>query len=206
MEKRYLVIILLAFLLPLCSFDNKGGRTGPVLPNKTLDGKTIDDAYYKGHVTIVSFMFIGCLPCMNEIGVLNRIKREYAANDQLQILCIARQMREQMIQFNDDSKTSPFSMLRKAMKVDPITYTILPGCDEAPSKMKDTQTDSVREVYLKSECNTIEEKCGIAAFPTIFFVDKKGMVRKVKDGGPGKPNDEAFYNEVKQEIDALLSE
>ena len=211
MKKTIIILLLLSCFLSFSSFQNEGvlNHPMPLLPNKTLDGQTIDADYYKGHVTIVSFMFIGCIPCMNEISVLDEIQDEYAANLHLQILCVARQMREQMIQFNDTGNSSCFSMVRRAMKVNPISYTIQPGCATEPSKMvvKDmTEDGNSKDVSLKSECNTIEETFGISAFPCIFFVDKKGIVRKIKEGGPAIQNDAAFHDQIKKEIDALLAE
>jgi len=198
---------LLALFFLFSSFDENSllNHPMPLLPNKTLDGRTIDENYYKGHITIVSCMFIGCYPCMMEIGILNKIKAEYANNEQLQILCVARQMSKQMQQFNADD-TTLFSRIRKALKVDPITYTIQPACDDAESKMVKSGADSSQHIEIKSECNTITEKYGFTAFPTIFYVDKKGIVRKIETGGPGIPNDANFHDKVKAEIDQLLEE
>ena len=173
----------------------------PLLPNKTLDGKTIDENYYKGHITLVSFMFIGCVPCMNEIGVLNKIKKEYTANKQFQMLCVARQMKQQMVQFNA-TDSSIFSRIRRAMNVDSIQYSIQPACNDEASKI----LTEGNHITVKSECTTLEEKYGITSFPTIFYVDKKGIVRKIKQGGPPAQNDTFFYKEVKRDIDSLLSE
>jgi thiol-disulfide isomerase/thioredoxin len=66
-----------------------------LLKTATVAGKAVDEAYYKGHVTVVSFMYIGCLPCMNEIALLNKLKKEYAEMG-VQVLCVAAQMKQQM--------------------------------------------------------------------------------------------------------------
>jgi cytochrome oxidase Cu insertion factor (SCO1/SenC/PrrC family) len=78
-------LLLPIFILLFLSFDNESMLNHPIplLPNKTLDGKIIDENYYKGHVSIVSFMYIGCFPCMNEISTLNKIKEDYGSNEQL---------------------------------------------------------------------------------------------------------------------------
>jgi len=194
-------VTLILLLLPFLSFNSDSllNRPMPLLANKTLDGKTIDNNYFKGHITIVSFMFIGCMPCMNEIGLLNKLNREYHTNSGLQILCIARQMKEQMLQFNSDSKTM-FSQLRKALNVDTITYSIQPACSNEKSNM-----DSMgNNVSLKSECNTISDIYGVYRYPTIFFVDREGIIRKIYIGGPPAKNDTAYYNKLKIEIDSLL--
>jgi thiol-disulfide isomerase/thioredoxin len=206
MKNISLAMLLLLLLLPLFSFDSDSlvGHPMPLLPGKTLDGKIIDAGYYKNHVTVVSFMAIGCMPCMNEISTLNKIQDEYAARG-VQVLCIARQMGDQMIKFNSDDKKSYFYLVRNALKAEPIKYTILPACANGKSKMLET-TDSAGDVIsvnLKVECNTLEEKYGVTAIPATFFVDKKGIIRKTEVGGPGEPNDTAFYERMKKEIDYL---
>ena len=208
MKKTALILPLAMSLLPLLSFDNSSleGHAMPLLPAKTLDGRTIDENYYKGHVTIVSFMFIGCLPCMNEISTLNKIKEAYAASEKLQILCVARQMREQMAQFNSTDNTTYPGMIRKALNADPIQYSIQPACDDAASKMVINGDAENKHVDVKSECSTIEEKYGVNSFPTLFYVDKNGIIRKIEAGGPPTKNDPDFYNRVKKEIDLLLAE
>lgn len=197
MKKAALIILL----LPILSFNSDSliNRPMPLLANSTLDGKIIDKNYFKGHVTIVSFMFIGCMPCMNEISLLNKLNKEYSTDSRLQILCIARQMKEQMRQFNSDSKTM-FSQLRKALNVDTITYSILPACNNETSNM-DSAGNNVR---LKSECNTISDIYGVDRYPTIFFVDEESIIRKIYTGGPPTQNDTAYYNKLKTEVDSLL--
>ena len=175
----------------------------PLLSNKTLDEKIIDENYYKGHVTVVSFMFIGCFPCMNEITILNKLHDEYLQNDKVQILCVARQMKEQMIEFNSNKKNY-FNSLRMALVADSIKYSIQPACDDGKSKM--VIDEKINTFSLKEECNTIEDRFGVNTFPTMFYIDKKGLVRKIDIGGPSSKNDSTFYNKVKNEIDILLAE
>lgn len=91
-------------------------------------------------------------------------------------------------------------MLRKRLKVAPISYTIQPACDDGKSKMQ-VQGDNVT---FNQECNTIEKVFGVTAFPTIFFVDGRGIIRKVQSGGPAEKNDTVFYGELKSAIDGLL--
>ncbi len=174
-----------------------------MLLNKTLEGKVIDADYYKGHVTIVSFMYIGCFPCMNEISILNKIKEDYSSNRQLQVLCVARQMRQQMVEFNSNNKTL-FSRMRIALGADSIKYEIQPACNDGQSTMEKDSTANY--ISIKSECSTIEDNYYFTAYPTVFYVDKKGIVRSIHTGGPGSKNDPIFYDEVKKEIDLLLAE
>src|SRR5687767_220505 len=60
----------------------------PEFTGQTLAGKKIDKAYYKGKVTLVNFMFIGCMPCMKEISALNQLHLNNIANSKFQVLGI----------------------------------------------------------------------------------------------------------------------
>lgn len=202
---KYTSLFLLALLLlPLLSFDSKSlvGKPVPLLPNnQTTDGKTIDASYFKGHVTVVNFMFIGCMPCMNEIGMFNQLKKEYSADPRVQVLCIARQMKDQMRQFNSE-EVSIFSQVRKAFHAPVMEYAILPACPDGESKM----VKNGDEISIKSECDAIAATYGVESYPTLFFVDADGIIRKVTHGGPPTRNDTAFYNNLKKEVDMLLVE
>ena len=204
MKNLFALAILAVLIFPSLSFDKKGtmeNQPMPALASKSLDGKTIDQNYFRGHVTLVNFMFIGCMGCMNEISALNRLHDEYAGKPEMQVLCVARQMRGQMEEFNGEN-SSVFCKVRKALHVDPMPYTILPGCPDAASKMETVDSN----VTLKRECNTLDEVYGLNTYPTTFFVDKKGIIRRISTGGPIRQNDSTFYNELKRQADLLLAE
>ncbi len=167
-----------------------------------MDGQSIDEAYFKGHLTVVSFMYVGCPPCMNEISLLNKLSDDYAAKG-VQVLCVAMQTRQQMDEFNNTGKGT-YGLIRKALKIDSIRYTIQPACSDAPDNITKSGSDSDQHISIGRQCSTIKEVYGITSYPTIFFVDKDGIIRKTKKGGPGKMNDMAFYAELKKEVDAQL--
>lgn len=177
----------------------------PLLPNKTLDGKTIDEHYYKAHVTVVSFMYAGCVPCMNEISVLNQLYDEYKNNDKVQLLCVARQFRQQMVEFQEGGYPI-MGKIRRGMHVDSMKYAIQPACLDAPSKMELVESDTGKHYTINSECDVIKDVYGVTSFPTTFFVDRKGVIREIHSGGPGKQNDLDFHDKVKAEIEKLLAE
>jgi len=201
--KRIQILVLLIPIVLCLSFASGSllNKPVPLLPYKTLEGKSIDKNFYTGHVSLMSFMFIGCMPCMNEISTLNKLQAEYKSNPNFQIVCVARQMRGQMMDFNSNNN-SILSKVRKAFHADSIEYSIQPSCPDASSKA----TGYNGNIELKSECNSIEDTYGIISFPTMLYIDKKGIVRKLEQGGPGKPNDPEFYSRVKANIDSLLQE
>src|SRR5215217_6477665 len=127
------IAALCGFLL---SFDRAGlvGQPMPIIPGQTLEGQNVDADYFRGHITLVTFMYIGCPPCMNEIAALNRIQRDFAADSIVRVLCIARQTAQQMQQFNAEDG-SVFSQIRKAFRSESIQYAVLPACAESDSKI-----------------------------------------------------------------------
>lgn len=209
MKTLYVLLLLFIAPMPPAAWGQEGmvGRPMPMLPNKTLDGMVINEHYYKGHVTIVSFMYIGCAPCMKEISTLNKIKAGYRGLEQLQVLCVARQTATQMEDFNSRSKTL-FGAIRAAMGADSIQYAMQPACSDTESKaaMRNKVVAPQGVINLGNECNTIEEHYGVSAYPTIFYVDKKGIIRKIARGGPATKNDTAFYERIRQQADLLLAE
>jgi len=206
MKKILLYLLLPALGMLSVSFtpDSLLNKPMPVLPQKTMDGATIDEQYFKGHVTLVTFMYIGCPPCMNEISLLNKIADEYAGKG-VQVLCVARQNRRQMAEFNK-TDTGTYGSIRKSIGAEHIRYPIQPACPEGPSniKMRINGDDTISEIH--SQCDAIENLYGITSFPTLFFVDKKGIIRKIEKGGPGEKNDMWFYDMWKKEAELLLAE
>jgi thiol-disulfide isomerase/thioredoxin len=209
MKMKNAVLTVVLTLVGLSCFatdkDSLVGHSMPLLEAKTLDGKTVDAAFYAGHVTLVSFMYIGCQPCMNEISVLNKIRDEYAANSQVQVLCVANHMKDQMQDFNARD-TTMMSEVRSAMKLDSMRYMIQPACPDGVKKSTRTVINGETNISLKCECNTILEAFHFTAYPTTFFVDKTGMIRRIDKGGPGQKNDLHFYNGLREELEKLLAE
>ncbi len=177
----------------------------PLLPQHTLDGKVVDANYFKGHVTLVNFMYIGCPPCMNELNILNRLNKEYGGKGNFQMLCIARQMKSQMVDFN--SEDGPlFSQVRKFFGAEPIAYDILPACDEGASKMISRNANGDTSLRLESECDVVEKIYRVDSYPTTFLVDRNGIIRKINHGGPATKSDEKFYMNLRVDIDSMLSQ
>lgn len=204
--RQYQLKILLAILLfmPVIAKANDSllHKQAPTWQGNTTSGKQIDASYYKGRVTLVTFMYIGCPPCMNEINMLNRLQQEYKTDTRVQILAVARQTTQQMADFNATNNTI-LSKIRQALGVEPIAYEILPVCGDNGTAL---DTNSA-VITISSECDILERTLGIQMYPTTIFIDKAGIVRTVQTGGPMSKTDDSFYNEkLKKQIDQLLSE
>jgi peroxiredoxin len=224
MIKRFLifVVVLVSFasvcnaqLIAQLPENRLLNKPMPEVTGSTLTGKKIDKAYFKGKVTFVNFMFIGCFACMKEINALNQLHDSNKGNTTFQILGISANTAEQLLHFNSVD-TSTYSRIRMALKTEPIAYDLMAEC--AIQSIKQANT-------LGRECTTISERFLFNAHPTSFLIDKKGTIRKVITGftlskddgfvfdesgklvtmGTGKGNKE-FLKELQTEIDRLMAE
>lgn len=53
------------------------GATLPDFGGTTVDGKIIDENYFKGKVTVLNFWFVGCQGCEKEMPGLNQVAEKY---------------------------------------------------------------------------------------------------------------------------------
>lgn len=190
------------------------GRPMPEITGQTLSGKPINQAYFTGKVTLVNFMFVGCMPCMKEISVLNKLHFNNKATPAFQVLGVSANTAEQLNRFNAENDTTIYSRIRKIFKAAPIAYDLMPECE----KRKPFPENS-----LGAECQVISRKFKTNGYPVSFLIDKKGTIRKVFPGFPmpkdaltfnekgemisvAEVNSEPFIKELQAEIDKLLSE
>lgn len=147
-------------------------RKVPTIKAVASNGQVIDTDYFKGKVTLISFMFIGCVPCMKEAPALNQLYKEVSP-DSLQMLCIAPHTAAQMSDYNSDTNNR-LSLLRKANGVDPIPYPVVAECTT-------TKVGRAPNV-LGPECNTLSSQFFVSGYPATVLVDRNGIVRKVYEG------------------------
>ena len=170
----------------------------PQFSGISLSGKTWNTDSLKGKVTLFSFWFIGCMPCMNEINTLNQLNREYKNDKNFIFLSVAPQVREDLKLFNDTSKNN-FSDLRKVFHADPIEYEIIPTCI-ARKERKDPTKFS-----LMVECANIVENFNVWGYPQIYISDKKGIIRFIHKGFVQDTSKSSqVFKMYKSEIDSLL--
>lgn len=65
------------------------GTQLPAFEAKTVDGKAINEQYFKGKLSIINFWFIGCTPCVAEIPGLDKLAATYG-KEKINYLAIAR--------------------------------------------------------------------------------------------------------------------
>lgn len=165
----------------------------------SLSGKCWNNDSLKGKVTLIAFWYIGCIPCMLEICLLNKLHREYSKSKDFLLISMAPQIKEDLSSFNNDSVKNVFSTVRSYFKAEPIEYEIIPTCD-VRGKRKDTT-----KVILMPECDNITRDFKVWGYPQIFISDKKGVIRFVHGGFPQEPSaSDVIFNLYKTEIDELL--
>ena len=171
----------------------------PTFSRISLSGKYWNNDSLKGKVTLIAFWYIGCIPCMREISLLNKLHREYSKSKDFLLISMAPQIKEDLSSFNNDSVKNVFSTVRSYFKAEPIEYEIIPTCD-VHGKRKDTTN-----FYLMPECENIIQDFKVWGYPQIFISDKKGFIRFVHGGFAQEPSAlDFFFNLYKTEIDELL--
>ncbi|MFA6085817.1 TlpA family protein disulfide reductase [Mucilaginibacter sp.] len=69
--------------------QNMVGSPAPEFNAKTIAGKQVDLKTLKGKVIVVNFWFVGCLPCEEEMPLLNKLTDEYKSNPDVVFLSFA---------------------------------------------------------------------------------------------------------------------
>lgn len=174
-------ISLLLFVC-LCRVVSAQTFPMPAINGETLDGKKIDSAYFRGHLTLISFFYIGCPPCMKEIPVLNKLN-DHFKNSTFQILAIAPHSPSVLKQFNQTPTGTR----------ETIRYDILPECPE------DNQPGTA------PRCHTFSRLFGVSAYPTAVLINNKGEILMTIEGFPMRENDAETLAEMIKMIEGYLN-
>ncbi|MBK7888601.1 MAG: TlpA family protein disulfide reductase [Bacteroidetes bacterium] len=191
--KIKLVLSLILYLFIWCTGINTVTAQSvfkiPSFTGKTLDNKPVDSLYFKDKLTLISFFYIGCAPCMREIPVLNRLQKHYAGKP-VQLLAIGSHPPAQLAVFDpgDSSNTEIISRYR----TEKIHYDILPECtDESTSGNA-------------SRCFTLSRLFGVNAYPTSFIINGRGEILMTTEGFPMRENAEETFQEMVKMVDGYL--
>ncbi|UOQ99458.1 TlpA family protein disulfide reductase [Hymenobacter sp. 5317J-9] len=147
----------------------------PAVRGRTLTGRMVDAAYFKGRVTLLNFMYLGCQPCMAELPLLKRVSQQYAGR--VQVLSVVPHPAARLRRFNGTGNAAE-ARLRKSLGVGPITHELLPECGEIQAGALTT---------FGPECEDIAHRFLVDGYPCSFLIDRRGVIRYVFNGFPTAP-------------------
>ena len=190
-----MVIVVSGF----CADSPLVGQKAPAISGVTLNGRIVDSLYFKGKVTLLNFMYIGCRPCMKELIFLNELDSEMKGQP-FQILCVAPHSPEKLLKFNSDER-NPYSAVRRGLGAPTIRYDILPQCIPGYKSQADTNPTHIR---IMPECEQISKEFGVEGYPVTYLVDMNGIIRNYHFGYPMEVTDSAYREKLRKEIGELL--
>ncbi len=163
----------------------------PVITGTTLTGKKVDSLYFKNKLTLVSFFYIGCAPCMKEIPVLNKLQQHFR-DSAFQILAVAPHTPLQLAMFNPEDTAAVHADVISRYKTEKIIYDILPECPEDANS------------GYAPRCYRISSLFGVSAYPTAVFINGKGEIVMTTEGFPMRENTEETFREMVKMVDGYL--
>ena len=180
-----LIITLILFFIAInCAAPAQSFRA-PALHGNTLSGIPADSTFTTGKLTMLSFFYIGCMPCMKEIPVLNRLKDHFVGRP-VQFVAVAPHTPRQLREWNTPEKTT-------AYRTEPIRYHILPECGDSLDKPGFTPT-----------CYTLSRRFGVNAYPTSVFIGPDGALLMNIEGFPLRDNPEETLREMIRMIEGFM--
>ena len=178
MKQLLLALLLLTTMAVVISPQKLVNRKMPPMTGQTILGTTIDSSYFKGKVTLINFMYIGCPYCVAELKMLAKLHRKMKDESDFQILSVAPHTAAQLTDFNS-SNNSELADLRRDLRLDSITHEILPECAQERARKK---ASADGETGVGPECNTISKPFKVDGYPVSYLIDRQGIVREAYIG------------------------
>lgn len=172
---RILIITVFSILLASWTLTNKF----PKINYTTTHGKSITNEYFNDTTTIVVHFFIGCPGAMILVKDLQILEAEGELNSQ--VLLIAENTDDQILQFNSDEKNM-WSRIRKYFGVGIITNDIVGECEKG--KVEVINGDTI----VGSQCKKLSKKLNIESSPTTYRINGKGEITGSFEGYASSSN------------------
>lgn len=162
----------------------KPGETKLNFSFKSIDGDTVSlsDNRFRNKVVLVQLMGSWCPNCMDETQFLSAYYKQHN-KDGIEIIALAYER-------SADYDRSRQNILPFQKRFDVQYPMLVTGV---------TVTDSLRTQ------KTLPQVEKINAFPTLIFIDKKGMVRKIHSGFTG-PGTGEHYQHFKDDFDKIVGD
>ena len=164
----------------------------PYFKGLPLSGDSITSSDLKGKVTLIQFLYLGCMPCMYEVPYYNDLYKSLDKN-KFDLVAICPETFITLKKFNDNDSTSPAYVLHKAFKIEKIAYKVIAECKDQ------------NYPFGRPQCSTISEKFYLSGYPYSFLVDKSGIIRKIYGGFAMDENEaKKLIDELKTDIIKLM--
>lgn len=161
--------ILLFIIFPFLTSYTKT-KTFPAINYKTIEGKTINNDFFKEKKTLVIMAHLGCPPAMMLFRDL-----ETLTTDKFQVLIILENTKEQINNFNALVKND-WSGIRNHFKLKPIMNNVIAECETSSIKK------SGEDLIIGTQCRKLSRKIKTKSSPTLVFVNETGEISKVIKG------------------------
>ena len=172
-------VLILSFAVP---------KKFPTLSDQTLDGKTIDAAYFADKKTIIIHMFLGCPGATKAVRDLQAI--EDSISDNIQVLFVLENTPDQVRDFNSDEENN-WSRIRKSQRIQPITQDIIAECETS-----NVRIDEAGNMRVGNQCDKLSKELKIKYSPTFFFVNGEGKIIKRQNGYSGEQTPQGMWKKL----------
>src|SRR5688572_29206532 len=132
MSQRILLAVLLCMVIPAFAQDPNAfvlqmpGKPFPEFDLKSHSGKRWTNSELKGKVTLVSFWFIGCKSCMQEIPCLNMLK-DSITDPRFQLISFARNTPKEIEMFVNKKYDTTVRAFKNYRSTRQMKYEIIPA-------------------------------------------------------------------------------
>jgi hypothetical protein len=165
------LLILLGFLL--ISGSSKIEKKFPQLNHQTIDGKIITNEYFSKSKTIVIHFHLACPPAMTLLKDIENLSTDEFKN--YQFLFLLENTEDQVEKFYSDEKNI-WSTIRKQYKLSNTNFDVIAECNKDRVKNKDGK------IIITSQCRKLSRKLRTKSSPTIFRVNRSGIIEKKQKG------------------------
>ncbi|MBO0353543.1 TlpA family protein disulfide reductase [Muricauda ruestringensis] len=166
---RNRIAIVFLYIYGVCSAQAgltgnilKVGDSAPSLDSaKWLKGEPVNE-FKKGHIYVVDFGFIGCVPCMEGWAKMSRLQEKY--KDQVTFVVVMTH--------------SSLSQVEKYLDRTGDLISVPVAFDAPIIDGNIKQNRILDSLWVKRTSNALEKKLG---YPTYYFIDKEGRIAHIGD-------------------------
>jgi peroxiredoxin len=88
-----------SYLAKVALLKEMEGKPAPFFEATTVSGKKVSNQSLKGKTVVLNFWFVGCVPCQEEMPLLNRLTQTYQDKDDIIFLSFSRSSKSETKKF-----------------------------------------------------------------------------------------------------------